>query len=165
MDDILRLLASAVATLLTIVAPATVYILRRVRSLETENAAHYREDQAAKEARIAELESRLTGMEIQAAKVPALERQVDTLCKQIEALQAQYDQEHNVNAQLEARIAAVTQERDTALADVERLQIERDAFQRVLVAGAALAQKELTDTLTPKSEESAPTAQEGKETP
>ncbi len=165
MDDLLRLLASAVATLLTIVAPATVYILRRVRSLETENAAHYREDQAAKDARIAELESRLTTMEVQAAKVPDLERQVDTLCKQIGALQAQYDQEHNVNAQLEARIATVTQERDTALAEVERLQIERDAFQRILIAGAALAQKESTDTTVEKSAEYPPAAQEKNETP
>ncbi len=170
MDDVLYILASAIATLVSVVAPTTVYILRRVRSLEAENTARYKEDHAAKNAKIAELERRLADMEVQAGKVPALERQVDTLCKQLEALQMQldetetrYDLEHNVNLQLQARIVAVTQERDTALTNIDRLTIERDAYRAVLVEGAALAQKESTDKSTSKSDESAPVAQEKKE--
>lgn len=169
MDNVLYFLASAIATLATVVAPTTVYILRRVRNLEAENTARYREEQATKNAKIAELEHRLADTEIQAGKVPALERQIDTLCKQLEALQAQlddtetrYDMEHNVNLQLQARIVAVTQERDTALTEIDRLQIERDAYRAVLVEGAALVQKESTDVVT-KSEESAVGAQEKKE--
>ena len=85
--DALQALGVAVAGLIMLITAVGWYLLRRLKSLETDREGKRVADIKDKNAQIANLESRLTEAEEQADRVPGLEGKVTILINQMATMQ------------------------------------------------------------------------------
>jgi succinate dehydrogenase/fumarate reductase flavoprotein subunit len=117
----------ALAAAITLGTATGWYFLRRVKKLET------KEEQASEAVKTERdnLLRRVTDLEEQVKRIPALEKQIETQNETIADLLKRVDGREQENAQLARDNKRLEQERDSAQAEAMRLKTENGAFERV----------------------------------